>query len=83
MSRLRSTGLELDERIRLPVPLEQAGCVLQLSTKKEADVHMSLEDVDIAERHIVYTRDRTPIVDQLSHVVTAVPELRKPLSRNP
>jgi hypothetical protein len=43
---------------------------------------MSSKDVDVAERHITETDDRTSIVHQLSHFVTAVAELRKPLSCN-
>jgi hypothetical protein len=43
---------------------------------------MTFESVDVRERRIFYTCDRTSIVHQLSDIVTAVSHLRKPLLRN-
>ena len=41
---------------------------------------MSLEDVDVAERHIPETHDGTAIVHQLQHFVTAGAKLSEPLT---
>jgi hypothetical protein len=61
---------------------QQASGVPKNCAVEEADVNMTFERVDVREWPIFYACDWTAIVHQLSDIVTALPNLDKPLPRN-
>ena len=49
---------------------------------KKSDVHMRLESVDVSERRIAQARNRTPVMQNLAHLVAAFSHHLEPLMRD-
>ena len=60
---------------------KQTGGVLQRGSMEEADIDVSPERIDVAERDVLHAGDGTAIVDKLADVVAAGPHPRKPWTR--
>ncbi len=65
-----------------PRTFEQAVGVGQVSAMEEADVHVRLEGVDVAERRILDTGHRAAVVEHFADVGATVPHAFKPRPRH-
>jgi hypothetical protein len=74
-----ATRPELHVAAALAGSLEQAGRVLQQRTKKEADVDVILERVDVGEPGVADAGGRTAIVHQFADVIALLPHAHEPL----
>jgi hypothetical protein len=81
-------GIDLDAWLQFHVPhafaaaLKQPCRIIERRAVEEADIDMTLERVDLPERRIFDASDRTPVVHQLQHVVTAFAHPLEPALRD-
>lgn len=73
---------DLDVAHKFAGPFQQSRWVGEISTSKEADVHVSRERIHVTESRVTAARGRMPVVQEFTNVFAAIPHHFKPALSN-
>ena len=76
-----NTGLQLHVTHVLSASLEQSGRIGDMRAEEEAYVDVRCERIDVAESRVPRARGGMTVVQQLAHVIAALPHAVEPRAR--